>query len=56
MKKSELKKIIKEEIQKLNESVYKEGFIIVEKLMKMSSRIYKDAADYGIPSKKNDKV
>jgi len=35
-------------------SVYKEGFHLAESLARQQVRIYPDAADFGIPVKKND--
>jgi len=53
MNKSSLRKLIKEEL--IKESVYKEGYLIIKKIQKASKRIYSDAADIGVPVKKNDK-
>lgn len=52
MNKSSLRKLIKEELMK--ESVYKEGYLIIDKIQKASRRIYSAAADVGVPVKKND--
>ena len=35
-------------------SVYKEGFMIVEDLKSRSQYIFNDAADFGVPTKKDD--
>ena len=37
-------------------SVYKEGYKGVEAIKNASKRIYNDAADYGAPTKKGDKL
>lgn len=37
-------------------SVYKEGYEMIEKMMKGSRHIYPDSCDWGIPTHKGDKM
>lgn len=37
-------------------SVYKEGFTILDEIQNRSKRIFADAADFGVPVKKDDRI